>query len=54
MKIKQGDAKATLAAHREQDLARHAKRMAEVWAMPTDEVPIEGAQWSVPCDTVMD
>ncbi|MBR3821543.1 MAG: hypothetical protein IKJ37_07965, partial [Kiritimatiellae bacterium] len=53
MKIKQGDAKATLAAHRERDRARrYAKWMAEVCAMPADEVPTEGAQWSVSCDMV--
>ena len=42
MKIKQGDAKATLVARRERDRARRqAKRTAEVWAMPADEAPTE-------------
>ena len=40
--IKGTDRADKLAARRERDRARrHAKRTAEVWAMPTDEVPTE-------------
>ncbi len=51
--IKGTDRADKLAARRERDRARrHAKRTAEVWAMPTDEVPIERARGSVSCDMV--
>ena len=40
--IKGTDRADKLAARRERDRARrHSKRTAEVWAMPTDEVPTE-------------
>lgn len=51
--IKGTDRADKLATRRERDRARrHTKWMAEVWAMPADEVPIERARGSVSCDMV--